>query len=283
MDKKRLYTPQKIKESIARGGLKLTKSLGQNFLTDGNIVRKIVDAAGISKNEVALEIGPGIGTLTEELALRAKAVIAVEIDRHLIPVLQENLAPYDNIHLVHADILQTDVDALIETYAAGHPVRVVANLPYYITTPILTGLLERGGKIKSITAMMQKEVAERLTAGPGESAYGSLSVFTRSFADARIAFVVPKTVFLPPPKVVSAVVHMALKEKDERLDSDFFLFVRKAFSLRRKTLVNALSYGDGYSKDAVRAAIVQAGLSESIRAEALSAEQLYAVYTALRD
>lgn len=283
MDKKRLYTPQKIKESIARGGLKLTKSLGQNFLTDGNIVRKIVDAAGISKNEVALEIGPGIGTLTEELALRAKAVIAVEIDRHLIPVLQENLAPYDNIHLVHADILQTDVDALIETYAAGHPVRVVANLPYYITTPILTGLLERGGKIKSITAMMQKEVAERLTAGPGESAYGSLSVFTRSFADARIAFVVPKTVFLPPPKVVSAVVHMPLKEKDERLDSDFFLFVRKAFSLRRKTLVNALSYGDGYSKDAVRAAIVQAGLSESIRAEALSAEQLYAVYTALRD
>lgn len=283
MDNKRLYTPQKIKESIARGGLKLTKSLGQNFLTDGNIVRKICDASGVTKEDTVLEIGPGIGTLTEELALRAKIVIAVEIDRHLIPVLEENLAEYPHVHLIHADILKTDVEALVQTYAQGTPVRVVANLPYYITTPILTGLMEHEGLVRSITAMMQKEVAERMTAGPGDSAYGSLSVFTQSFADAQIAFTVPRTVFIPQPNVESAVVHMEMKTKDEKLDAAFFAFVRKAFSLRRKTLVNSLSHQDGYDKDAIRSALEETGLPPSVRAEALAAGELFALYTLLRD
>lgn len=283
MEDKRLYTPQRVRESIERGKLRLTKSLGQNFLTDGNIVRKICDTSGIGTDEIALEIGPGIGTLTEELALRAKAVIAVEIDRHLIPVLRENLSSYDNIHLIHADILETDLCALLDEYADGAPVRVVANLPYYITTPILTRLLAADSRIASITAMMQKEVAERMTAGPGDPSYGSLSVYTSSYAQTEIAFIVPKTVFIPQPKVASAVVHMERIPKDERFDESFFAFVRKAFSLRRKTLLNALSHGDGYDRDAVRSAIAQADLQASIRAEALSADQLYGLYEILRD
>ena len=223
------------------------------------------------------------GTLTEELALRAKRVIAVEIDRHLIPVLEENLAPYENVRLIHADILETDADALIQKNGGGGPAKVVANLPYYITTPILTGLLEHTRLIQSITAMMQKEVAERIVAKAGEAAYGSLSVFVQSFADVQIAFSVPNTVFIPKPNVGSAVVHMERKEKDERFDPAFFAFVRKAFSLRRKTMANALSANDGYEKRAVIQALQAAGLPENIRAEAFHAEKLFSVFKVLRD
>ncbi len=210
-------------------------------------------------------------------------MIAVEIDRHLIPVLKENMAPYPNVHIVHGDILETDVEALLQACGEGRPVRVVANLPYYITTPILTSLLEREGGIQSVTAMMQKEVAERITAKPGHSAYGSLSVFVGSYTDAQIAFIVPNTVFIPRPKVASAVVHMELKTKDARYDAGFFAFVRRAFSLRRKTLVNALSHQEGYPREAIRKALKDTGLPENIRAEALSAAILFSLYERLRD
>lgn len=281
MENKRLYTSAAIMKSIEKGGLRLSKSLGQNFLKDGNIVRKICDTAEITEHDAVLEIGPGIGTLTEELSLRAKKVIAVEIDKHLIPVLEENLKERPNVKIVHADILKTDVDALLEAEAQGMRVLVVANLPYYITTPILTGLLASSARIFSITAMMQKEVAERLSATPGTSAYGSLSVFAQSYAVSEVAFTVPPTVFIPQPAVSSAVVHMVLKEKDASRDEGFFAFVRACFGQRRKTLVNALSHQTEIPKDEIRTVLIAAGLAENVRAEVLTGDELLSLYKSL--
>lgn len=283
MENKRLYTPAAIQDSIQRYGLRMTKSLGQNFLKDGNIVRKICEAAGVTEDDVVLEIGPGIGTLTEELSLRAKKVVAVEIDKRLIPVLAENLSWRDNVTVIEGDILQVDIAQILCEHAPTERVLVVANLPYYITTPILTALLESETKIASITAMMQKEVAQRLTALPKTSAYGSLSVYAQAYSDPETCFIVPPTVFIPMPSVASAVVHLVRKEVDSGMDATFFAFVRQAFGQRRKTMVNALSHQSEYAKDEIRAAITASGFSESVRAEALSAKELFAVYRRLCD
>lgn len=280
MDRKRLYTPSAIRESIERGGLRLTKSLGQNFLCDGNVVRNIAETAGIGPDDVALEIGPGIGTLTEELAYRAGKVIAVEIDRHLIPVLQENLAPYPHVHLVHADILKTDIPALLEEHAGGRPVHVVANLPYYITTPILTHLLETEG-IASITAMVQKEVAERIAAPAGSAAYGSLSVFAQLFATIEIALFVPPTVFIPPPKVGSAVLHLKDIRRPAQAVPEMFAFVRKCFGQRRKTLANAASADGTWDKHTLQCALESLGHPADVRAQALTPAEFQALWLRL--
>lgn len=282
MRDKRLYTPQAVRESIERGGLRLTKSLGQNFLQDGNIVRKIADTAEISEEDICLEVGPGIGTLTEELSLRAHHVIAVEIDKHLIPVLSENLAWRENITIHHGDILKTDIHALVAPFIEeGRKIKVVANLPYYITTPILTNLLAAGELIESITAMMQREVAERIVAPVGSSNYGSLSVYMNHYANTEISFIVPPKVFVPPPKVESAVVHFTRKPGG-KMEEEFFAFVRAGFGQRRKTLVNSIHHNAGFEKEQIRSALLSLGLSEDVRAQALTGEEFQKLYLLLR-
>src|SRR5690554_2451619 len=191
MENKRLYSPNKIRETLDKYGFKFSKSLGQNFLIDGNVVRKSVKEAEITKDDYVLEIGPGMGTLTEELALNAKKVVAVELDKKLLPILDENLEGYDNVEIVYGDILKIDVKKLIEEKLDGGPVKLVANLPYYVTTPIIGKLLEEGLNLDSISVMVQKEVAERMSAVPGSKDYGSLSIFVNFYTNPKIVVKVP--------------------------------------------------------------------------------------------
>ncbi|NLN15502.1 MAG: 16S rRNA (adenine(1518)-N(6)/adenine(1519)-N(6))-dimethyltransferase RsmA [Tissierellia bacterium] len=272
--KTRLYSPKYVKEIIEKYGFKFSKSLGQNFLIDGNIVRKIVEGAGISKDDYVLEIGPGIGTLTEELALSAKQVVSVELDESLLPVLDETLADYDNVEIVHGDILKVDIKKLIDEKLNGGPVKVVANLPYYVTTPILTQLLEDSQLFESITVMIQKEVADRMVAKHGNKTYGSLSVYVSFFSEPQIILKVPKTVFMPQPKVDSSVMKLDIKKELPDVDRDkLFKIVKAAFSKRRKTVLNALStYGFDLDKEDIRKDLILADIKPESRAEELSLE-----------
>ncbi len=274
MENKRLYSPSYVKEVLANHGFRFSKSLGQNFLIDGNIVRRIVSESNITKKDNVLEIGPGMGTLTEELALNAKKVLAVEIDKALLPILDETLGEYDNVEIIHGDILDIDVEKLIEEKFDKGPVKVVANLPYYVTTPIISKLIEDQLNLESITVMVQKEVAERMAAGPGSKIYGSLSVFVNFYCDTEILIRVPKTVFMPQPKIDSSVIKLNLKKDLPDLDREkLFKIVRAGFSKRRKTILNSLSsYGFDIEKDQVREILEKVNISPSERAERLSLE-----------
>lgn len=269
----RLYKPSKLSEVLSKYGFRFTKSLGQNFLIDGNIVRKIADAAEVNENDNILEIGPGVGTMTEELALRAKKVLAVEIDEKLRELHKETLN-IDNVKVIYGDFLDLDLKKLTEEEFVDEPFKVVANLPYYVTTPIIEKLILSKVNLISITVMVQKEVAKRLAAKPGNKDYGSLSVFINYYTDCNYKFQVPSSVFMPKPNVDSAVVNLKMKERED-LDTDFlFKIVRAAFTTRRKTLVNSFSNSKlPYTKDDIKRALELSGIDGSRRAETLTLEE----------
>ncbi len=262
------------------------KRFGQNFLIDEGVILRALEAAGVNKNDVIFEIGPGIGTLTQYLCEAAYRVAAIEIDRKLIPILEETLKEYDNVRIINQDVLKTDLLELAAEYEAGredrpsakHALKIVANLPYYITTPILMGLFRQKVPAQSVTVMVQKEVADRMTAQPGGKDYGSLSIAVQYYSRPRIVEIVPPESFVPRPKVTSAVVTMDLYEEPpvKPVDDNLFIAItRAAFEQRRKTLVNALGSNSSvpYGKDSIREALEKMGLSPSVRGEALSPEE----------
>lgn len=247
-------------------------------MIDTHVLEKIISAAGITKNDCVLEIGPGIGTMTQYLAENAGHVVAVEIDRNLIPILKETLADYDNVTVINEDILRVDIKTLAEEYNGGKPIKVVANLPYYITTPIIMGLFESGVPIDNITVMVQKEVADRMKEGPGSKDYGALSLAVQYYAEPEIVANVPPNCFIPRPNVGSAVIRltrhkeMPVEVKDPAL---MFKIIRASFNQRRKTLQNGLGNAPElpYTKEQIAAAIAEMGLTPKIRGEALSLAQ----------
>ncbi len=261
------------------------KKYGQNFLIDTGVLDRIMAAAEITGEDCVLEIGPGIGTMTQYLAERAREVVAVEIDKNLIPILEETLAGYSNVTLINEDILKVDVNRLAEEKNGGRPVKVVANLPYYITTPIIMGLFEQHVPLKSITIMVQREVAERMQAGPGTKDYGALSLAVQYYAKPEVVAKVPPNCFMPRPTVGSAVIRLTRYDKPPvRVENEekMFALIRAAFNQRRKTLVNALgnATGLGVTKESVAEALEQMHLAPTIRGEALTLEQ-FAVLSCL--
>lgn len=276
----KLYAPSTIREIKERYGFRLTKSLGQNFLTDKNIIDDIIAGADIGENDLVIEIGPGIGVITWEAAQVARKVIAVEIDRNLIPILKDTLAGQDNISIVNADILKTDVNALIDEARAADPelagVKIIGNLPYYITTPIIMKLLEDGVKADGITIMMQKEVADRIKAAPGTKAYGALSIAVQYYCEVSSVVNVPKEVFVPQPKVDSAVLNLRIladRPADVRDREIFFAVVKAGFGQRRKTLNNSLMGVAGITKEIVADSLAAAGIDPTRRAETLDLQE----------
>lgn len=274
----KLSNPKKTIEIIQKYEFAFQKRFGQNFLIDDHVLTKIMDGANVGKDDFILEIGPGIGTMTQYLAERARKVLAVEIDTNLIPILEETLAPYDNVTVKNADILTVDFHEIAKEYNDNKPIKVVANLPYYITTPIIMGLFESKVPIESMTVMVQKEVADRMQVGPGTKDYGALSLAVQYYAVPYIIANVPPNCFMPRPNVGSAVIRLtAHKEppvsvKDEEL---MFRLIRASFNQRRKTLQNGLVNSSelSFSKEEVISAIEQAGFSPTIRGEALTLEQ----------
>ena len=273
-----LGTPAATKEIINKYGFAFQKKFGQNFLIDSNILENIVSAAGITKDDFVLEIGPGIGTMTQYLACAARKVVAVEIDKALIPILEDTLSDYDTARVINNDVLKVDIAKLAEEENGGKPIKVVANLPYYITTPIIMGLFENHVPIKSITVMVQKEVADRMQVGPGTKDYGALSLAVQYYAKPYIVANVPPNCFMPRPKVGSAVIRLEryedppVKVKDEKL---MFRIIRASFNQRRKTLANGLKNSAelDYTKEEIEAAIEALGRGASIRGEALTLEE----------
>ena len=253
------------------------KKFGQNFLIDSHVLDKIVSAAGITKDDFVLEIGPGIGTMTQYLAASARKVFAVEIDKALIPILEDTLKEFDNVQVINQDILKVDIKKLAEEHNDGKPIKVVANLPYYITTPIIMGLFESEVPIDSITVMVQKEVADRMKVGPGTKDYGALSLAVQYYAEPYIVANVPPNCFMPRPKVGSAVIRLTRHEKppvevaDEKL---MFRLIRASFNQRRKTLANGLNNSPelSYSKEEIQQTIEKCGFKAGIRGEALTLE-----------
>ena len=273
-----LGNPKNTIEIIQKYEFMFQKKFGQNFLIDTHVLEKIISAAGITKDDCVLEIGPGIGTMTQYLAENAGHVVAVEIDRNLIPILKETLADYNNVTVINEDILRVDIKALTEEYNGGKPIKVVANLPYYITTPIIMGLFESGVPIDNITVMVQKEVADRMKEGPGSKDYGALSLAVQYYAEPEIVANVPPNCFIPRPNVGSAVIRltrhkeMPVEVKDPAL---MFKIIRASFNQRRKTLQNGLGNASElpYTKEQIAAAIAEMGLTPTIRGEALSLAQ----------
>lgn len=273
MDK--LSNPQKTIEVIQKFEFAFQKKFGQNFLIDGHVLDKIIRSANITKDDFVLEIGPGIGTMTQYLAEAAREVAAVEIDKALIPILEDTLSGYDNITVINEDVLKLDIKQLVMERNGGRPVKVVANLPYYITTPIIMGLFESHVPIDSITVMVQKEVAQRMQSGPGSKDYGALSLAVQYYAEPYIVANVPPNCFMPRPKVGSAVIRLTtykeapIDVKDERL---MFRIIRASFNQRRKTLVNGLNNSPEItiSKEIIAEAIAELGVSPTIRGEALT-------------
>lgn len=246
MSNKDIATPKRTKQILEKHGFSFKKSLGQNFLIDTNILKRIVDAAHLTASSAVIEIGPGIGALTEQLAKQVGAVVAFEIDQRLIPILQETLAPYPQVKIINQDVLKADVKAIIAQELSGaDDIAVVANLPYYVTTPILMKLLEAQLPVRTIVVMIQKEVAERIAAGPNTKSYGSLSIAAQYYAEAETVFTVPKTVFVPQPNVDSAILRLTLRRHppvEVANEALFFEIVRASFAQRRKTLLNNLSH-----------------------------------------
>lgn len=273
-----LGIPRNTIEILQKYHFDFQKKYGQNFLIDTSVLERIIRAAEISDEDCVLEIGPGIGTMTQYLAERAREVVAVEIDRNLIPILEETLEGYDNVTVINDDILKVDVKKIAAEKNGGRPIKVVANLPYYITTPIIMSLFEEHIPLKSITVMVQKEVADRMQVGPGTKDYGALSLAVQYYAKPEIVANVPPNCFIPRPGVGSAVIRLTRYEEppvsveDER---KMFALIRAAFNQRRKTLVNSLGNapGLGVSKERVSAALEEMQLSPTVRGEALTLEQ----------
>lgn len=278
MSKFYLGNPTNTLAVINRYEFAFQKKFGQNFLIDQGIVEKIVREAGVTKDDFVLEIGPGIGTMTQILCENAREVAAVEIDRKLIPILNDTLSEYDNVTIINDDILKVDINKLAEEKNGGRPIKVVANLPYYITTPIIMGLFESHVPLDSITIMVQKEVADRMQTGPGSKDYGALSLAVQFYAKPEIVVNVPPECFMPRPNVGSAVIRLKRHEtrpvdvKDEKL---MFRIIRASFNQRRKTFANGLNNSPeiGYTKEQIAAAIDELGRGASIRGEALTLEE----------
>ena len=273
-----LGNPQKTIEIIQKYEFAFQKKFGQNFLIETHVLEKIIAAAGVTEDDCVLEIGPGIGTMTQYLAEHARSVVAVEIDKNLIPILQETLKEYENITVINDDILKVDINKLTEEYNGGRPIKVVANLPYYITTPIIMGLFEGGVPIDNITVMVQKEVAERMQVGPGSKDYGALSLAVQYYADAYIVANVPPNCFIPRPGVGSAVIRLTRhKEPPVEVDDPKLMFklIRASFNQRRKTLQNGLNNSPElpFAKDEIADAIESLGVTPQIRGEALTLKQ----------
>ena len=274
----KLSDPKKTIEVIQKYQFAFQKRFGQNFLVDAHVLEKIVSAAGITKDDCVLEIGPGIGTMTQYLSESAGQVIAVEIDTNLLPILADTLKDYSNVKVINQDILKVDINELVKEYNNGRPIKVVANLPYYITTPIIMGLFENQVPIDSITIMVQKEVADRMQVGPGTKDYGALSLAVQYYAKPQIVANVPPNCFMPRPKVGSAVIKLEryvehpVEVKNEKL---MFRIIRASFNQTRKTLVNGLKNSPElqFSKEQIEQALNTCGLSLNIRGEALTLEQ----------
>lgn len=273
-----LGIPQNTIEVLQKYNFSFQKKFGQNFLIDTHVLDKIIDSAEITKEDFVLEIGPGIGTMTQYLCEHAKKVIAVEIDKKLIPILEETLKEYDNVSVINEDILKLDIKKIVEENNQGKPIKVVANLPYYITTPIIMGLFESHVPIDSITIMVQKEVADRMQTGPGSKEYGALSLAVQYYANPEIIANVPPNCFMPRPNVGSAVIRLTrhqqpiVEVEDEKL---MFRLIRASFNQRRKTLVNGL-HNSGelhFSKEQIQEALKELGVIENIRGEVLTLQQ----------
>ena len=277
-----LGEPQHTIAVLQKYNFHFQKKFGQNFLIDTHVLERIIAEAGVTKDDFVVEIGPGIGTMTQYLCESAGAVAAVEIDKNLIPILHDTLSEYDNVDIINQDILKVDIAALAEEKNGGKPIKVVANLPYYITTPIIMGLFESHVPIESITVMVQKEVADRMQCGPGTKDYGALSLAVQYYAKPEIVANVPPNCFMPRPNVGSAVIRLTRHEKppvevaDEKL---MFRLIRASFNQRRKTLVNGLKNASdlSFSKEQIEAAIEAIGQPLTIRGEALTLEQFAAL------
>lgn len=273
-----LGNPQNTIEILQKYNFNFQKKFGQNFLIDEHVLDKIIRAAEITKDDYVLEIGPGIGTMTQYLACAAREVTAVEIDRALMPILEDTLKEYDNVSIINEDILKVDIAALAKEKNGGRPIKVVANLPYYITTPIIMGLFESHVPLESITVMVQKEVADRMQVGPGTKDYGALSLAVQYYAEPYIVANVPSNCFMPRPAVGSAVIRLTRHQKppvevmDEKL---MFRLIRASFNQRRKTLANGLKNSGelNLSKEVITAAIEKLGKGSSVRGEALDLEE----------
>lgn len=287
---KDIATPIRTKEILKKYGFSFKKSLGQNFLIDTNILNRIVDFAELTENSGAIEVGPGIGALTEQLAKRSKKVVAFEIDQRLLPILADTLSPYDNVKIVHEDILKANVAQVIsEEFQKAQDLMVVANLPYYVTTPIILKLLSDQLPIRGIVCMLQKEVADRISAKPGTKEYGSLSIAIQYYTIAETVMIVPKTVFVPQPNVDSAVIRLIKRDKPivEVRDEDFlFTVTRASFAQRRKTILNNLTsqLPDGKAKkEQILKALGQTGIDPTRRGETLTIEEFGRLSDALVD
>lgn len=277
-----LGNPKNTIAILQKYNFNFQKKYGQNFLIDTHVLDKIIRSAGISGSDCVLEIGPGIGTMTQYLAESAGRVVAVEIDGKLIPILGETLAGYGNVTVIHGDIMKTDIQKLAEEYNGGCPLKVVANLPYYITTPIIMNLLEGGAPVDNITVMVQKEVADRMQTGPGSKDYGALSLAVQYYAEPYIVANVPPNCFMPRPRVGSAVIRLTKRRKPPVKVSDpalMFRLIRASFSQRRKTLQNGLANAADlpFSRDEIAAATGSLGLKETVRGETLTLEQFAAL------
>ena len=277
-----LGNPKNTIEILQKYQFVFQKKFGQNFLIDTHVLEKIIAAAGVTKDDCVLEIGPGIGTMTQYLAESARHVIAVEIDQNLIPILKDTLSAYENVTVINKDILKVDIQALAQEYNGGKPIKVVANLPYYITTPIIMGLFESNVPIDNITVMVQKEVADRMQVGPGTKDYGALSLAVQYYAEPYIVANVPPNCFMPRPNVGSAVIRLTRHQtppvttKDPKL---MFALIRASFNQRRKTLQNGLNNSPdiSFTKEQIAAAIESLGLPAAVRGEALTLEQFAAL------
>lgn len=279
MSKKYIATPSRTKEILNKYKFTFKKSLGQNFLIDVNVLENIIRHAGIDKNAGAIEIGPGMGALTEQLAIHADKVVAFEIDQRLLPILKETLGEYTNVSIIHQDILEADVTEVISNhFEPNQPIHVVANLPYYITTPILMKLVRDKLPVTSLTVMIQKEVAERMAAAPNNKSYGSLTIAVQYYTEARIVMNVPKSVFMPQPNVDSSILQLTMRENPpvEVIDEDFFFeVVQSSFAQRRKTLRNNLTshFKDRYEKEEISSFLDEIGIDGGRRGESLNMEE----------
>lgn len=276
-----LGIPSNTIEILKKYNFSFQKRFGQNFLIDTHVLEKIVDEAGIDEDDCVLEIGPGIGTMTQYLCERAGRVIAVEIDKALIPILNDTLSSYSNVEIINEDILKVDITNLCNKYNNGRPIKVVANLPYYITTPIIMGLFESGCPLESITIMVQKEVADRMKCGPGSKDYGALSLAVQFYSNPEIVANVSPESFIPKPGVGSSVIRLTRYPKPPvEVDDEKYMFklIRTAFNMRRKTMVNSLMSGNlGLTKEEILSAIDKLNLSPQVRGEALTLNEFAAL------
>ena len=273
----RLISPKVTKQIIEKYGFKFSKSLGQNFLIDENILYKIINGAEVTNEDVVLEIGPGIGTLTQALAERAKKVAAIEIDKALIPILKDTLSQFNNVEVVNGDVLKLDLLKLVREISSERAVKVIANLPYYVTTPIIMRFLEEKIPLTNMVVMIQKEVADRMQAKPGTKDYGALSVAVQYYSEPKIIARVPRSVFIPQPNVESTVIKLDILKKTRVLVQNeklMFDIIKAAFGKRRKTLLNALASSTlGFEKETIRQVLSRSGINEERRGETLTIEE----------